>query len=70
MWIDNWNNSALYYNHSITDKFDDLMQEVNKRLEEIDNLEEWDLNVQKEYSLLNAIRDLYEECQNTEMYDI
>lgn len=68
MFIDSWRNSVLPYR--ITDKFDDLMQEVNKRLEEIDNLEEWDLNVQKEYSLLNAIRDLYEECQNTEMYDI
>lgn len=68
MFIDSWRNSVLPYR--ITDKFDELMTEVHKELDYLDNLEDWDLNDKKRYNMLNDILNLYEECQRTEISDI
>lgn len=68
MFIDSWRNSVLPYR--IADKFDELMKEVHKELDYLDNLEEWDLNDNKRYNMLNDILNLYEECQRTEISDI
>ena len=68
MFIDSWRNSVLPYR--ITDKFDELMKEVHKELDYLDNLEDWDLNDNEKYRLLNNIVNVYEDCQNREIYDI
>ena len=68
MFIDSWRNSVLP--NCITDKFDELMKEVHKELDYLDNLEDWDLNDNKRYNMLNDILNLYEECQRTEISDI
>lgn len=68
MFIDSWRNSVLPYR--ITDKFDELMTEVHKELDYLDSLEDWDLNDNKRYRMLNDILNLYEECQRTEISDI
>jgi hypothetical protein len=46
------------------------MKEVHKELDYLDNLEDWDLNDNKRYNMLNDILNLYEECQRIEISDI
>lgn len=68
--MSNWNHSVFYYQHDFTDKFDNFINEVNKELNYLEELEDWDRNDKDKHDCLRKIIDIYEECQLTSMWDI
>lgn len=62
-----WYNSVFYYNHSIKDRFDELMLYVNNEIDELMKHKDWDENENTRYQLLLELKKLYHSFQSTEL---